>query len=68
MLREARLMAQLKAVYPYVPKVVAICSDLALLGSEFYVMERLVGVIPRKDMPSELQLDPRRKRGRSVSR
>ena len=58
MLREARLMAQLKPAYPYVPTVVAICEDSALLGSEFYVMERLVGVIPRRDMPADLVLDP----------
>jgi aminoglycoside phosphotransferase (APT) family kinase protein len=57
MLREARLMAQLKPVYPYVPSVLAICEDASLLGSEFYVMERLVGVIPRKDMPLGLALD-----------
>lgn len=57
MLREARLMAQLKPSYPYVPTVLAICEDTSLLGAEFYVMERLVGVIPRKDLPSELALD-----------
>ncbi len=62
MLREARLMAQLKPVFPYVPTVVAICEDPALLGSEFYVMERLLGVIPRKDFPSAIRLDRARAR------
>ncbi|MFT3927948.1 MAG: phosphotransferase family protein [Myxococcales bacterium] len=62
MLREARLMAQLRPVYPYVPHVLAICADSELLGSEFYVMERLVGVIPRRDMPAELALDEARTR------
>jgi aminoglycoside phosphotransferase (APT) family kinase protein len=56
MLREARLMAQLKPVFPYVPDVVAICEDGGLIGSEFYVMNRLVGVIPRRDFPDGIRL------------
>jgi aminoglycoside phosphotransferase (APT) family kinase protein len=56
MTREARVMSALKPVYPYVPQVVALCTEPALLGSEFYVMERIRGVIPRKDMPAGLQL------------
>lgn len=57
MLREARLMQALKPVYPYVPSVVATCEDHAVLGCDFYVMERLKGIILRQDFPAELNLD-----------
>lgn len=62
MVREARIMQALKPVYPYVPEVLAICQDEAVLGCEFYVMQRLVGVIPRQDLPPELGLTPARTR------
>ena len=54
--REARIMAALKAHYPYVPEVLAYCEDAAVLGSEFYVMERIRGLIPRQDLPEGLDL------------
>ncbi len=57
MMREAQVMAALKPHYPYVPQVVAICKDPAVLGADFFVMERLRGIIPRKDLPKELVLD-----------
>jgi aminoglycoside phosphotransferase (APT) family kinase protein len=56
MLREARILSALKPVYPAVPTVVATCEDAAVIGSEFYVMERLVGIILRRDLPRELGL------------
>jgi aminoglycoside phosphotransferase (APT) family kinase protein len=57
MLREARVMAALKPQYPHVPEIFAICDDHAVLGSDFYVMERLHGIILRRDLPSDLGLD-----------
>ena len=56
MLREANIMKALKPVYPYVPEIISICEDEAILGCQFYVMEKLTGVIPRQNMPKELQL------------
>ena len=56
-LREARIMAALKPVYPYVPDIVALGEDQAVMGCDFYVMERLVGIIPRRDLPPGLDLD-----------
>lgn len=47
--REYRIQAALAPVFPYVAPMVGHCTDEALIGSEFYVMERLVGSIPRKD-------------------
>ena len=56
MLREANIMKALKPVYPYVPEIISICEDDSILGCQFYVMEKLTGVIPRQNMPKELQL------------
>lgn len=58
MVREARIMQALKPVYPYVPDVLAVCQDPAIMACDFYVMQRLVGVIPRQDFPEELLLTP----------
>lgn len=57
MLREARVMQALKPVYPYVPHIIAICDDHAVLGCDFYVMERLKGIILRQDFPSGFNLN-----------
>ena len=57
MLREARVMAALKPHYPFVPDILASCGDHAVLGSDFYVMERLLGIILRRDLPADLGLD-----------
>lgn len=60
--REFRVMQKLKPVYPYVPNMVAFCDDENVLGCDFYVMERLVGVIPRADMPQGVALTPEQTR------
>ncbi len=57
MLREARVMQALKPIYPYVPDIIAICDDHDVLGCDFYVMERLNGIILRQDFPNDLQLN-----------
>ena len=57
MLREARIMQALKPVYPYVPEVLTTCDDTAVMGCDFYVMQRLVGLIPRQNLPKGLELD-----------
>ena len=45
--REYRIQKQLAPVFPYVSTMVGFCDDTAVIGSEFYVMERVDGVIPR---------------------
>ena len=57
MLREAQVMASLKPHYPYVPTILAACEDATVIGQHFYVMERLRGIILRRDLPAELGLD-----------
>ena len=57
MLREARVMAALRPHYPVVPAILATCNDHAVAGCDFYVMERIHGVILRRDLPAALGLD-----------
>ena len=52
--REHRIQAALAPVFPYVPKMVAYCDDEELIGSEFYVMERIAGTVPRKELGVDL--------------
>ncbi|NMH59396.1 phosphotransferase family protein [Alteromonas ponticola] len=60
MQREYTLQKALKPVYPYVPEMLAMCEDESVLGTDFYVMEKLVGIIPRKHMPRGVALSPQR--------
>ena len=52
--REYLIQHALGPVYPYVAGMVGLCTDASVLGSDFYVMERLDGVILRKDLGFEL--------------
>ena len=56
--REFRIQQALKPVFPLVPEMRALCSDTAVIGSEFYVMQRLGGIIPRKNLPRDVSLPP----------
>ncbi|EFV12063.1 phosphotransferase family protein [Segniliparus rugosus] len=56
MKREFFVQKQLGPVYRYVPEVLALCEDDSVLGSDFYVMERLRGVILRRDLPAGASL------------
>jgi aminoglycoside phosphotransferase (APT) family kinase protein len=62
MAREHRVQARLAPVFPYVPAMVAYCDDTSVVGSEFYVMERLEGVILRANPPASLGLTEDRTR------
>jgi aminoglycoside phosphotransferase (APT) family kinase protein len=55
--REYRIQRALAPVYPYVARMVGLCRDESVIGSEFYVMERLEGVILRKELPVPLAAD-----------
>lgn len=52
--REYRIQSQLAPVFPYVAGMVGFCEDEEVIGSQFYVMERLVGHIPRTELGVEL--------------
>jgi aminoglycoside phosphotransferase (APT) family kinase protein len=54
--REAQVMSALAGRFP-VPAVVAQCPDVDVIGQPFYVMDRVRGVILRRDVPSGLAVD-----------
>ncbi len=58
MAREFRIQSLLAPVYPHVPAMVGLCTDPAVLGSDFYVMERVDGTILRSAPPQDLGLTP----------
>lgn len=55
--REFRIQSALRPVFPLVPRMVGFCADDEVIGSDFYVMERLDGIILRQDLPDGLTLD-----------
>lgn len=60
--RENRILSALAPSYPRAPKPLAYTEDTSVIGAPFYVMERLRGVILRKELPPELGLTPPRLR------
>jgi aminoglycoside phosphotransferase (APT) family kinase protein len=58
MVREHRIQSALAGRFP-VPAMVALCTDQAVLGSDFYIMERVEGAIPRATMPRQVGTEPR---------
>jgi aminoglycoside phosphotransferase (APT) family kinase protein len=61
--REFRILQKLSPVYPRAPRPVLYCEDEAILGAKFYLMERVRGVILRRDPPAGLSLGPEVVRG-----
>ncbi|TCJ96377.1 phosphotransferase family protein [Nocardia alba] len=58
MAREYRVQTALNPVFDYVPATLALCEDPEVIGTPFYLMQRLDGLIPRKDLPTDLGLTP----------
>jgi aminoglycoside phosphotransferase (APT) family kinase protein len=56
--REYRILSALAGSYPRAPKPIAYTEDTNVIGAPFYLMERVAGVILRKELPPELNLDP----------
>lgn len=52
--REFRIQSALAPVFPYVPRMVGFCQDASVIGSDFYVMEKLDGTILRRDLPAPM--------------
>lgn len=47
-----------KALMPFytVPKMYCFCDDHSIIGCDFYIMERIEGIIPRANLPKGLNL------------
>lgn len=54
--REYRVQQALEEPYPWVPRMIAYSDDTSIVGAEFYVMERIPGVIPRRNLPPGVSL------------
>lgn len=65
--REFRVQQRLRPWFPYVPEMVAFCTDQSVLQSDFYVMERLEGTIPRTELPASIAGDPAATRAMCLS-
>ena len=58
MAREYRVQKQLKPAFDYVPTMRALCQDPEVIGSDFYMMDRVPGLILRGRLPEGRTLDP----------
>ncbi|MFY0593134.1 phosphotransferase family protein [Roseivirga sp.] len=54
--REFKVLSLLKPNYPNVPEPILYCQDESVLGAEFYMMERVKGVILRGRPPKGINL------------
>lgn len=54
MVREYRLLHAVHTVFPLAPRPCLLCEDATVLGAPFYLMERRVGVVVRRELPPEL--------------
>ena len=62
--REFGIQQALAPVFPLAPTMVGYCADESVIGSEFYVMDRLEGLILRRDIPEGVGLDAEADRDR----
>jgi aminoglycoside phosphotransferase (APT) family kinase protein len=53
-LREARLLRALEPTPVRVPKVLAVCDDVSVIGAPFYLMEKVEGDVVTETLPAPL--------------
>jgi aminoglycoside phosphotransferase (APT) family kinase protein len=59
MAREHRVLSRLHLCWPKAPRALAACSDPAVIGAPFYVMERVRGVVLRRPtLPPGVEATP----------
>lgn len=51
MQREYRVLSLLGDHFPYCPGVVHYCDNEEVIGRPFFIMDKITGLIPRKEMP-----------------
>lgn len=54
--REVTVQTRLRPLYPLVPRIHGFCEDDSVIGGDFYVMERIPGVILRRNLPDGMTL------------
>ena len=55
--REVHVLTHIRDQFPVVPEVYAFCDDTHVIGSQFYVMQHLDGVILRPDNAADLSVE-----------
>jgi aminoglycoside phosphotransferase (APT) family kinase protein len=55
MRREYRVLSRLWEAFPPAPRAFALCTDPAIIGADFVVMERRHGIIIRGELPAQLR-------------
>ena len=58
MSREYQLFSKLIHAYDKVPRPILFCEDESIIGREFYIMERVEGIILRPKMPKAMHPKP----------
>lgn len=61
MRREFQVQQALAPAFPFVPEMLALCDDPAVMGCDFYVMRYIDGIIPRASLGVDLGPDDTRK-------
>jgi len=56
--REYRVLSALHSVFPRCPRPLVFTEDESLIGAPFVIMEKLSGIILRKDLPAGLCFSP----------
>lgn len=59
MSREYKILKAIKPVFPYAPEALIYSDDENIMGCPFYIMERIKGIILRKDLPAGFNLSPK---------
>lgn len=62
MAREYRVLEKIQRIYGRTPAPIHLCEDKAVLGFEFYLMERVEGIILRNKVPTSIDLSATRMR------
>jgi aminoglycoside phosphotransferase (APT) family kinase protein len=56
--REYRILTALRPVFPYCPEPLVYTEEASIMDCPFYIMERLNGIILRKELPPGLVFTP----------
>jgi len=67
MSREYRILSALKPYFPYCPEPLVYSEGSGVMDCPFYVMERIKGIIFRKDLPKGMTLDTNQARTLSTN-
>lgn len=60
--REFKILTALHPVFPLCPQPLAFSGDSSTMGCPFYIMERIKGIILRKELPEGLDFTPEKAR------